>query len=210
MTDKCRFLALFMKITLALTLGCLIFSSCNHIDHILRQAIEDQMKLYPASTLQDLYKSFFQDEYGPGHMAPDSAGASEYLNYELSEMKSRHDYQAVPCGAGTNFYRVSLDLVKDSIISEAAFLSAFMKSAKDFKTPVIEAWKAKWGQILAEIESMNLQLPNFEQDKIAIAEMLARGETVVHHSDAFIQAYDPHYRIMSREQWEKLKDKYLK
>jgi hypothetical protein len=210
MPDKRRFLALFMKVTLTLTLGCLIFSSCNHHNPSLHQAIENQMKLYPASTLQDLYKSFFQDEYGPGHMAPDSAGAAGYLDYELAGMVSRHDYTAVPCGAGINFYRVPLDLVKDSVITEQAFLSAFMKSAKDFKTPDLEVWKAKWAVILSEIEAMKLQLPDFEQDKAAISEMLSRGETVVHHSDAFTKAYDPHYRIMKLEQWERLKKIYLK
>jgi hypothetical protein len=209
MLDKRHLLASYINITLIILVITSLFSSCNHHNPSLRQAIENQMKLYPASTLQDLYKSFFQDEYGPGHMAPDSAGAAGYLDYELSGMVSRHDYIAVPCGAGINFYRVPLDLVKDSIIPEGMYLSAFMISAKDFKTPDIEVWKAKWAAILSEIEAMNLQLPDFEKDKAAISEMLSRGETVVHHSDAFTKAYDPHYRIMKLEQWEKLKKRYL-
>jgi hypothetical protein len=208
MSDKRRLLAAYITIILIIVSIASLFSSCNHHNPSLRQAIENQMKLYPASTLQDLYKSFFQDEYGPGHMAPDSAGAAEYLDYELEGMVSRHDYSAVPCGAGINFYRVPLDLVKDSIIPEGMYLSAFMISAKDFKTPDIEVWKAKWAAILSEIEAMKLQLPDFEQDKAAISEMLSQGETVVHHSPAFIQAYDPHYRIMKLEQWENLNSKF--
>ena len=193
---------------IAIFLCLLIISACSKHDQSLRRAIESQMKLYPASTLQDFYKSFFQDEFGPGHMQPDSAGAAGYLDYELSGMKSRGDYAATPCGAGLNFCRVPLDLVKDSIVPTDAYLSAFLESAKGFKVPDLDAWKTKWSLILAEIESMNLQLPNFDADKEAIARMLASGEAVVHHSDAFIHHYDPHYRIMSLKEWEKLNSKF--
>ena len=37
---------------------------------------------YPLSTLADLYKSFFQDEFGPGHLLADEAGALSYLDRE--------------------------------------------------------------------------------------------------------------------------------
>ena len=94
--------------------------------------------------MQDIYKSFFQDEFGPGHLAPDSAGAAQYLAYELSEMSSRGNYNPEPCGTGRNFYRVPLDLVKDSFVSSADLLDAFLESASGFKEPEIDAWKVKW------------------------------------------------------------------
>jgi len=174
----------------------------------VRLAIEAQLKQYPASTLQDIYKSFFQDEFGPGHLAPDSAGAAGYLEYELAGMTSKRNYIAEPCGTGNNFYRVPLDLVQDSIIPKEEYLEAFLESAKDFKIPDIEEWKAKWEMILTEIERMNVELPNFEADKKTIAEMLDRGEAVVHHSEGYIKNYDPHYRIISKAEMEKLNSKF--
>jgi hypothetical protein len=53
---------------------------------------------------------------------------------------------------------------------------------------------------------MDLQIPNLEQDKKAIAASLEQGEAVFHHSDGYGSHYDPHYRIFSKAQWEKLKD----
>jgi hypothetical protein len=170
----------------------------------IQSAVEIQLKHYPKSTLQDIYKSFFQDEFGPGHMAPDSAGAAGYLEYELAGMSSRKDYTAEPCGTGEHFYRVPLDLVKDGIIPQEAFLSAFLQSAKVFKQPDIGAWKPKWAGILAEIREMDLDLPGFEADKKMLEEMLDSGEYVVHHSQVYTEAYDPHYRIMSKAAWDKL------
>ena len=40
---------------------CVIFSSCKQDSHSLaiREAIERQMAIYPESTLQDVYKSFY-------------------------------------------------------------------------------------------------------------------------------------------------------
>ena len=38
----------------------------------IRAAVENQLKAYPKSTLQDLYKNFFQDYFGPGHIVSDT------------------------------------------------------------------------------------------------------------------------------------------
>lgn len=205
MPDKCRFFNSLFKLYFRIFVFLVfLLSGCARPDDAIRQAVENQLKSYPASTLQDIYKSFFQDEFGPGHLAPDSAGAARYLAYELSEMSSRGNYIPEPCGTGRNFYRVPLDLVKDSFLSSTDLLDAFMESASGFKEPEIDAWKAKWMMIVTEIDAMGLGLPNYEADKEALANMLDSGQAVVHHSTAYEQAYQPHYRIISKEQLKRL------
>jgi hypothetical protein len=141
-------------------------------------------------------------------MAPDSAAAAQYLEYELAGMTSRGNFEPEPCGTGKNFYRVPLDLVKDSIVSKEVLISTFLESAMDFKEPDIEAWKVKWDGILDVIEAMDLNLPGYEADKKALAEMLSSGHAVVHHSEPYSQAYDPHYRIISINQLKSLNSKF--
>lgn len=175
-----------------------------------RQAVELMIHKYPESTLQDIYKSFFQDEFGPGHLLSDTGAAKRYLEYELSEMTSRGNFRAEPCGAGNNFCRVPLDLVKDHIIPPDDFLLAFMESASSFKIPEMDQWRVKWNSIEKIIEKMNLNLDNFDADRSSLAEMMSRNEYVVHHSEAYTRSYDPHYRIMKKEQWIILENKYLK
>ena len=51
-----------------------------------RQAVERvvkwQLENYPESRLTDLYKNFFQDKFGPGHMVADTASAGAYIRRE--------------------------------------------------------------------------------------------------------------------------------
>jgi hypothetical protein len=171
----------------------------------IRLAVENQLKQYPESNLQDIYKGFFQDEYGPGHLVENVAFAREYFDLELEEMVSRGRHDAEPCGLGKNFVRVPMDLVKDGLITDEDFFKAFIESSVDFRKPDITTWKQKWGKITHELDRMDLQIPNYERDKAAISKWLDRGETVIHHSDKYNDTYDPHYRIMGKAQWDKLR-----
>ena len=188
----------------AVIFSILVMQSCCEPENEIKKAVRSQLQRYPESSLQDIYKSFFQDEFGPGHLLNDTAGARQYLEYELSEMTSSGNHIAEPCGTGKNFYRVPLDLVKDDIISDSGLFNAFMESASSFSLPDTESWKKQWAEILDIIERMNLDLPNFDSDKKALADMLSQGETAVHHSRKYEELYRPHYRILGKEQWERL------
>ena len=63
-----------------ITMGILL-TSCLTLKHEqIRRAVERQLRMYPKSTLQDLYKNFFQDYFGPGHIVSDTLSAGAYLN----------------------------------------------------------------------------------------------------------------------------------
>lgn len=50
---------------------------------------------------------------------------------------------------------------------------------------------------------MNLNLPDYSSDKVAIDSLLDAGKYVMHHSRAYGVAYHPHYRILRRDIFEK-------
>jgi hypothetical protein len=193
----------------ALILITLLLENCNQDGNEVTRAVKSQLERYPESSLQDIYKSFFQDEFGPGHLLTDTAGAWQYLEDELSEMTSSGNHAAEPCGTGKNFYRVPLDLVKDGVISDSSLFRAFMESASSFRKPDLESWKKKWKEIELVIEDLHLDLRGFKQDREALAEMFAKGETAVHHSMKYDELYQPHYRIVGKKQWEKLQAKHI-
>ena len=198
----------YLKSILLLSLlFSLLLNSCSPEKSEIRKAVDQQLLKYPESTLQDIYKSFFQDEFGPGHMLNDLAVAREYFDLELEDMVSRGRHEAEPCGAGKNFVRVPMDLVKDGLIMDEDFFNAFLESSKDFKKPDLAVWRGKWEMIEKVVERMNLKLPDFERDKKMLQKIIERGEPVIHHSDRFSRAYDPHYRIMSLPVWEELRRK---
>ncbi len=161
------------------------------------RAIEEQRQLYPLSTLADIYKSFFQDEFGPGHLLADRQRALEYYNGELADMRSRSRYKIEPCGAGEHFCRLHLDLVLDGLISREDYFEAFLAGAEGFSLPDGEGWKNKWLSILRSPGNWQGTLDHFEEDAHGILSRLDGGEYAMNHSGRYRQAYDPHYRIFS-------------
>lgn len=161
--------------------------------------VEAQLARYPKSTLQDVYKSFFQDKFGPDHLVKDTASARQYFHYELQLMcpSSMPYYESA--GAGENFYRVNLSLVLDSVVGEDEFFNAFIKSLSGAEMLTVEEWRGEWNEILKDVPS---SLPGFKADKARIDSILASGDYVVHHSDDFNSAYHPHYRLIHKSVFE--------
>lgn len=181
-----------------------LLTACKQ-ETAIEQAISRQMASHPASTLQDLYKNFFQEQFGPGHLVPDTASATRYLRYELQSMKGESEalYEAI--GIEGRFVRVNLDVIKRGYIDFNTFLDAFLRSATCFELPAIEDWKIRWKEIEDTIIKMGLDktLPRFESDSQAIEALLNQGEYVMHHSPEYSEAYQPHYRLIERNIFEK-------
>lgn len=164
----------------------------------IRIAVENQLKVYPKSTLQDLYKNFFQDYFGPGHIISDTTSAGAYLDRELSSFERAEGAYYEPTGYNGHFYRVNLSVIKEGIISRTIFFDAFVRSVNNIQPITIEEWKKEWKQIDLVIQTMNLSLINYEQDRENIFSLLEENKYVMHHSELFSEAYDPHYRIIER------------
>ena len=172
-------------------------------DTAVRAAVSRQMQTYPKSTLKDLYKNFFQDKFGPGHIIGDTAAAGNYLRRELASYTECSGDIAEPTGWEGNFLRVNLSVIKTGQIPYNTFFDAFVRSVNGIQPVTVAEWKKEWLQIEAIIRSMKLTLPGYEADRKEIEERLDRGEYVGHHSKVFEDTYSPHYRIISREIFEK-------
>ena len=168
----------------------------------IRQAVERQMQAYPLSTLRDLYKNFFQDRFGPGHIIADTTSAGAYLREELATSEKLSGPLFEPTGYEGNFYRVNLSLIREGIIPYARYFDVFVRSVNGIHSTSIEEWEKEWRLISSVISNMDLRLDGYEQDCAEIDRLLAQGKYVMHHSQRFINAYDPHYRIISRKLFE--------
>lgn len=164
----------------------------------IKQAIARQMEAYPQATLRDIYKSFFQDKFGPGHIVTDTASAANYLRKELAEMGETHCPYYEQTGYSANFYRVNLSLIKQGIIPFDLFFDAFIRSVIDTRPISLDQWRSEWQQVDSIIAAMNLHLPNYEADRAALNALLAQRKYVVHHSATYNSAYHPHYRLIQR------------
>lgn len=165
----------------------------------IRQSVERQMERYPHSTLRDLYKNYFQDRFGPGHIIADEKAADNYLRYELENAATMEGDDYEPTGYEERFMRVNLSVIADGRVPYDKYLSAFVRSVNGIEPITVEQWREEWKVIDEVINEMNLNLSDYEADRAEIWALLERGEYVMHHSKLFEQHYDPHYRIIERE-----------
>ncbi|MDR0394174.1 MAG: hypothetical protein LBH77_03345 [Tannerella sp.] len=186
--------------SIIIIIATVFLMSCKETkDERIRKAVESQLSFYPESTLQDLYKNFFQDYFGPGHMLGDTLSAGAYLNRELASFEQASGAYYEPTGYNANFYRVNLSVIKEGLITRDAFFDAFVRSVSDIQTITLEEWKKEWREIDSVIHSMDLSLAGYERERENIFSLLEQEKYVLHHSEPFTKAYDPHYRIIARE-----------
>ena len=190
-----RFLPLVLIIPLCL-------SACRQriVDsEAVKTAVATQLESFPESRLQDLYKSFFQDRFGPGHIITDRQSALDYILSEWASADTLMGPRTETCGWQGNYVRVNLSVLADGLMTAEELTDALMASAKEVKDEDIQGWKAEWSEILAIIEKEYPDIPDLQEDKARIDELLASGQYAYHHSDAYNAAYHPHYRIIASE-----------
>ena len=188
-----RFLPLILFIPLCLT-------ACRQwiVDpEAVKAAVSTQLKSFPESRLQDLYKSFFQDRFGPGHIIQDRQTALDYILSEWASADTLIGPRTETCGWRGNYVRVNLSVLADSLMTADELTDALMASVKEVKDGDIEKWKNEWSEILAIIEKEFPDIPDLQDDKARIEELLASGKYACHHSAAYNAAYHPHYRIIA-------------
>lgn len=192
-----------LRTVAAMMLG-LLACGCGGLNEArIRDAVARQMHDYPCSTLCDIYKSFFQERFGPGHIVTDRAAAANFIQREIEQANGNYgcgDYE--PAGCGDNFWRVSLEVIADGRVPFDTYLDAFMRSVNDVEQIDVEVWRKDWQQILSIVTEMKLDLPDFGADSTAIMRMLASGRYAWHHSRVYNEHYHPHYRLIRRDIFE--------
>lgn len=174
----------------------------------IRSAVTAQMESYPESTLKDLYKNFFQDAFGPGHLKPSGDdGTARMRNYLMSETAEAQnepslcsEYETI--GYHGRFYRADLELINSGKVPFDTFFSAFSKSAESFELPPLDSWKEEWSVIEGVIRDLYPSLAGYEADKAEIDALLESGEYASHHSEQYQKAYRPHYRLIEKSIFE--------
>ncbi len=168
----------------------------------IQQAVLKHLEAYPQATLQDVYKNFFQDQLGPGHIIEDTSRAGLMLREELKQHHSSTTTYYEAIGYRNNFYRVNLSVVWNGIISYQQLFEAFVASAIPLTQSHIDHWKQQWQYIETVIENMNLNIENYNADKEKINTILNEGKYMMRHSKNYNQLYNPHYRLIEKHIFE--------
>lgn len=192
-------LILFTAVILLSQVSCSKGSYSKKDAQQIANSVSEFMVTYPWAALQDVYKVFFQDRFGPGHMISNKEEARTALENELKSTTEFVGNYVEPCGWEHNYYRVNLSVINDSIISFDDYFNAFYESVNAVKPPSFEEWKREWAFVMDVINQLPLEFEEKESQVKIINEMLDKKEYVVHHSYRFERRYRPHYRIMSKK-----------
>lgn len=153
---------------------------------------------YPLSQAEDLYKLCHQASLGSEHAVKDSAAAREWLFRELSELGDPTPEQLIDeISADGAILRVHLRPYVDSGRDPEMLLDAFIQTARNFKGST-----SRLRRYMAAIVEMaqNSEIPvKAEEVKPLFDEMHADGYPPIHHSPIYVQAYNPHYRVIARQ-----------
>lgn len=180
----------------------LTFSCTQNNEQKIGQAVTNLLQRYPKATLQDVYKSFFQDYFGVAHLLAEREKVKSYIEYETNSATEFDSTLYEPCGWRGNFVRVNLLAIKKGYISSDALTDAFIKSREASCDSVTDEWLDEWQQIIAAARRAAPAMENFAHDSAKIANNLAEGKYMMHHSRKYNEYYHPHYRIIHKSIFE--------
>lgn len=166
-------------------------------------ALDYQVSNYPASQYCDVYKNFMQDFFGPGHILADTVAAGRYLRHELAETEKFEGPLYEKTGFNGNFYRVNISLIKDNVIPYELYFANFVESVQNIVPPSGEEWMRIWNEIDGVIKKKNMHFADEDSDRMRLSGQFEDGNYVVHHSKRYDDSVNFHYRIISRENFEK-------
>ena len=167
----------------------------------IKTGIDRQLRDFPQSRLQDIYKSFYQSFFGAEHLITDTVSVRAYLREEIAvaatDTVANPYYE--PTGANGHFVRVYLRCITEGHITEQQLSDAFLRSAQPQQR--MEAWHRLWlDEIVPTARKAGLDFSKEELDELTNA---SRQDRAVRHSDDYRNAYHPHYRIVERHIFEK-------
>ena len=128
------------------------------------------------------------------------------VNYIIRECEGATSFEeayAEPCGWRGDFIRINIKAVAEGKISAEELADAFIASAATVNATDLESWQREWTDIERAVAELYPTLEGFHADSEAIAALIAEGKYVMHHSRKYNKHYTPHYRIVSKEQYEK-------
>jgi hypothetical protein len=151
---------------------------------------------HPMAGAQDLYKFLHQAVYGPGHAISNRAAAAAWMEREIGELGPRIEDEppCAPLGGEPIIVRVNLRPLLAAGGDPDELLDAFEASANEVRgtsqrMAVVLSLATKYlgcagrGELAPALETL-------------AAELGEQGYPAIHHSQSYLEAYHPAYRVV--------------
>jgi hypothetical protein len=154
---------------------------------------------HPEAEAADLYKFLHQAIYGPGHAIPDPDAAARWLDGELEDLGPPlvGEAQCEVLGGRPILVRVNLRPFVAGGGDAAELVGAFVATAGEVRgdpermrdaIEIVARWLRSDGRknLASALERLD-------------AELAPKGYPAIHHSEAYVEAYHPAYRVITSE-----------
>jgi hypothetical protein len=162
-------------------------------------ALASDLAEHPEARPHDLYKFLHQALFGPGHAIPDAAAAAAYLEQEIAGLAPAEADEAwcVPLGGRPALVRVNLRPFVANGFDDQELLKAFVETANRV------AGDPEQMTLAVDLVAVWLQDegrgPEAGELRRLADGLKGDGYPAIHHSAAYLEAYDPAYRVVSAE-----------
>jgi hypothetical protein len=164
------------------------------------------LERYPEARIADVYKLLHQSTFGIGHLITSKKTAREWLDHEIGRI--------TPAAGGA----VAESIHPDGLIvrlhlrpylgqrgSVKALLDAIVSAAKDIQGDP-GTLRQCWGLFVELCQSGDLRAERFSLREVRLMGQMREREgwPAVHHSPEYNSAYQPVYRVLTRDGAEAL------
>ncbi len=170
------------------------------VDFALKQWSND-----PAVGMRDAYKWLFQATLGGEHAAPDLAGARTWLDEEWKTLGAPRFGETAwePLTADGTIGRVNLRPYRARGGDPQRLAEAFVRSAKRFRADT-QAFVNAWVELGARLQKAPSGALTYAAWQTMDLEARTSDYPAMHHSDDYVRAHAPAYRVLLRDDAEAL------
>jgi hypothetical protein len=151
---------------------------------------------HPLAGAGDLYKFLHQAVYGPGHAIPNRESAAVWMEREIEDLGPPLEGE-LPCevlGGEPPLVRVNLRPFVASGGSADLLFEAFVASAN------LERGSSRRMEVVLSLAISYVQCAGrgelAPELRTLTTELSKKGYPAIHHSEAYVEAYEPAYRVV--------------
>lgn len=162
----------------------------------MEKILIEQYKKYPHMQEKDYYKLLFQSEFGIKHLLIDTSESRKYLFSEMNSIEQSDEPLYEFISGDHRIIRVNLSAFKKKAMSIDLLFDVMKESAEKI-TGSDNNFLSIWHQlkILIEKQIIPMDIKMF----IKYETQFQRPLKEEHHSETYIENYNPHYRVVLKE-----------
>jgi hypothetical protein len=182
------------RILLLFSIYLLFLTGCNKTN--MENIFITQYQKYPNMEIRDYYKLLYQAEFGVKHLLIDTLKSKQYLVEEYNSISAKNELLYEYISGDHQIIRVNLSSFKYRKFSIDSLFEVMKKSASLISSNE-KSFLEQWSILKKLIEKGDIPLNHqivSEYEKIFL-----NGIKEEHHSEIFINKYNPHYRVVLKE-----------